>query len=64
MLSASHPSGVQSPSATVHPAEQPAMAIKQKTGERLRSLASRHHDRIADDERTADARRTESRSTE
>jgi hypothetical protein len=64
MLTAPHQSGAQSPSAAVRPAEQPTMATKQKTGEPSRSLPSHRHNRIADDERTADARRAEPRSTE
>jgi hypothetical protein len=61
MLSASHQSGAQAPSATVRAGEQPVMATKQKTGEPSRSLilTSHRHNRLADDDRTADARPTE-----
>ena len=66
MLSESHHSGAQIPSATARSGEQPTMPTKQKTGEPSRSLslASHRHNRIAGDERTADARADESRPTE
>jgi hypothetical protein len=52
MLSASHQSGAQSPSATVRAADElPAMATKQKTGEPSRKLiaASHRRDGVATD---------------
>lgn len=58
MLSESHRSGAQSPSATVRSGEQPTMATKPKTGEPSRSLSLAHrHNRIAADERSADSSR-------
>ena len=61
MLSASHESGAQGPSVTLHADEQPATAIRQKTGEPSRRLIlTSHRDNgAAADERTADARPTE-----
>jgi hypothetical protein len=61
MLSESHQSGAQYPTATAPSAEQPAMAVKRKTGEPSRSLiaASPRHNRPATDERAAEANLTE-----
>lgn len=51
MLSASHQSGTQGPSATARPGELPVMAIKQKSSEPSRSLilASQRHNGVAAD---------------
>jgi len=61
MLSESHQSGTQYPTATAPSAEQPAMATKRKTGEPSRSLiaTSHRHNRAVADERAAEASLTE-----
>ena len=48
MLSARHQSDAQGPSVVVRSGEQPAMAVKQKTGEPSRSLilASHRHNSV------------------
>jgi hypothetical protein len=56
MLSESHQSRSQDPTATVRWGEPPVMSTKQKTGEPSRSLilASHRHNRFAAEQRDAD----------
>ena len=57
VLSTSHQSGARGPSVVAPSGEQPAPVTKQKTGEPSRSLilASHRRNRVAADERAADA---------
>jgi hypothetical protein len=55
MLTESHQPGAQGPAIVAPSAEQPAMPVRQKTGEPSRSLiiASHRHNRAAAEERAA-----------
>jgi hypothetical protein len=55
MLTESHPPGAQGPAIIAPSTEQPAMPVRQKTGEPSRSLiiASHRHNRPTADERAA-----------